>query len=323
MYNDFDDYSSADDNWDVVEKCHMVFQGQDKIDPEKPIVISTWQSIYKMRKPYFQNFSAVLGDECHLFKANSLTKIMEKLEDCPFRVGTTGTLDGTKTHQLVLEGLFGEVRKVTTTKNLMDDNQLSSLKIKCLALKYDEETCKSIKGMKYKDEMDWIAQNDKRNKYIKNLCKGLKGNTLVLFNMVEKHGKPLYDLISDELGSERPVYFVHGSVDSAIREKIRTDTESHDNAIIVASYGTFSTGINIRNLHNIIFASPSKSKIRNLQSIGRVLRRSDTKDSAVLYDIVDDLHHKKHKNFALIHFLERVKIYNDEKFNYKVYEIDF
>lgn len=321
MFSDFEDYSSSEKSWNAIDKCHMVFQGQDKIHPDKPIVISTWQSIYKMKKPYFKNFNAVIGDESHLFRANSLTSIMEKLEDCPYRIGTTGTLDGTKTHQLVLEGLFGEVHRVTSTKKLMDENTLTDLMIKCIVMNYDDETSKELKGLKYKEEIDWIVGNQKRNKYIKNLVKGLKGNTLVLFNMVEKHGKPLYEMINDTLKDERPVYFIHGSVDSAYREQIRKDTESHDDAIIIASYGTFSTGINIKNLHNIVFASPSKSKIRNLQSIGRVLRKSKSKERAVLYDIVDDLHYKSHKNFALKHFLERVKIYNDEKFNYKVFEI--
>lgn len=321
MFSDFDDYSSEDIHWNADEKCHIVFQGQDKIDYEKPIVISTWQSIYKMQKPYFKNYGAVIGDECHLFKANSLMKIMEKLEECPYRVGTTGTLDGTKTHQLVLEGLFGEVHRVTTTKKLMDDNKLTELKINCLVLKHEEMIAKELKGMVYKDEINWIVSNEKRNTFIKNLVKGLKGNSLVLFNMVEKHGRPLYEMINDDVGDERPVFFIHGGVSSDYREQIRHETETHDDAIIVASYGTFSTGINIRNLHNIIFASPYKSKIKVLQSIGRVLRKSKTKVQAILYDIVDDLSHKKHKNFALKHFIERIKLYNDEKFNYKVFEI--
>ena len=107
-----------------------------------------------------------------------------------------------------------------------------------------------------------------RNNYIKNLCVGLQGNTLCLFQYVEKHGKVLEELIrlKDE---KRKVFFVYGGVNADEREEIRAITEKSDNAIIVASYGTFSTGINIRNLHNIVFSSPSKSRIRNLQSIGR------------------------------------------------------
>ena len=104
--------------------------------------------------------------------------------------------------------------------------------------------------------------------------------------------------------------------------EIRAIVEKENNAIIVASYGTFSTGINVRNLHNIIFASPSKSRIRNLQSIGRGLRLGDNKKKAVLFDIADDLRYKKHENFTLKHFRDRVRIYNEERFEYKLYNIE-
>lgn len=91
--------------------------------------------------------------------------------------------------------------------------------------------------------------------------------------------------------------------------------------IIVASMGCFSTGINIRNIHNVIFASPSKSQIRVLQSIGRGLRKSDDDRDTTLYDIADDLHWKSHKNYTLNHSGERIKIYSKEKFTFKIYEI--
>jgi superfamily II DNA or RNA helicase len=120
---------------------------------------------------------------------------------------------------------------------------------------------------------------------------------------------------------ERKVFFVDGDVETEIREEIRKIMETENDAIVVASFGTFSTGTNIRNLHNIIFASPSKSRVRNLQSIGRGLRQSDGKEMATLYDIADDLRHKKRMNFTLQHFVERVKIYNEEKFPFKIYNI--
>ena len=120
---------------------------------------------------------------------------------------------------------------------------------------------------------------------------------------------------------DRKVFFVHGGTDTGDREEIRQIMEKENDAIVVASYGTFSTGINIRNLHNIIFASPSKSRIRNLQSIGRGLRKSDGKDRATLYDIADDMRYKKHMNFTLKHFVERTKIYTDEQFPFKIYKI--
>jgi superfamily II DNA or RNA helicase len=114
---------------------------------------------------------------------------------------------------------------------------------------------------------------------------------------------------------------VHGGVDTENREKVREITEKENNAIIVASYGTFSTGVNIRNLHNVIFASPSKSRIRNLQSIGRVLRKGNNKTKATLYDIADDISYKSRKNYTLNHLIERIKVYNEENFNYDIVNI--
>lgn len=323
MISDFRDYAKKDPTFKVDKMCHAIYQGQKK-ETTKQIVISTWQSIYKMPKEWFKNFDVVIGDEVHLFKANSLKSIMEKLTDTPYRFGTTGTLDGTQTHKLVLEGLFGSVFKVTTTKNLMDKKQLADLNIQCLVLKYDEITTKINKTLKYQEELKFLIQNKKRNVFIRNLAISMKSNTLVLFQFVEQHGKILHEMISKkilELEPKRKVFFVAGETESSVREDIRKITEKEKNAIIVASAGVFSTGVNIRNLDNIIFASPTKSRIKTLQSIGRALRIGDNSDKATLYDIVDDMSHKNHKNFALKHFLERVKIYDSEKFKYKLHQI--
>jgi superfamily II DNA or RNA helicase len=163
--------------------------------------------------------------------------------------------------------------------------------------------------------------NEARNRFITNLALSLEGNTLVLYQYVDKHGKILHEQINKKADG-RKVFFVSGEVDGDAREDIRRIVETETDSIIVASFGTFSTGINIRNLHNIVFASPSKSRVRNLQSIGRGLRKSDTKDSAVLFDIADDLRYKKHDNYTLKHFAERIKIYSDEKFIFKIYKIE-
>ena len=121
--------------------------------------------------------------------------------------------------------------------------------------------------------------------------------------------------------TDKPVHFVYGGVDVDDREHIRTLVENENDSIIVASYGTFSTGINIRRLHNVIFASPSKSRVRNLQSIGRVLRKGKDKVKAMLYDIADDCTHQSRKNYTLNHLIERIKTYNEEQFNYEIISI--
>ena len=315
LASDFADYG-----FDANKHIHRIYSGQDK-QTDKPITISTWQSIYKLPKTYFQQFDVVIGDEAHLFKAKSLTSILTKLDTCKYRFGFTGTLDGAQTHKLVLEGLFGPVRRVTTTSELIEQKHLAEFKIKAIVLTYPDEIRQMIaRSADFQAEMDYIVRLQARNNFIRNLALSLNGNTLLLFQYVEKHGKVLYDMIAKEAG-DRKVFYVSGSVDGNERERIRKIVENETNAIIVASYGTFSTGINIRNLHNIIFGSPSKSRVRNLQSIGRGLRKSDTKDSATLFDIADDMSWKTRKNFTLLHFMERIKTYNEEKFSYKIYKV--
>jgi superfamily II DNA or RNA helicase len=301
--------------------AHKIYSGKDK-ETESPIIVSTWQSIYKLPKPWFKQFGAVFGDECHGFKSKSLTSIMNKCEEAEYRFGTTGTLDGTQTHELVLQGLFGRTYKVTTTKELQDNDTLAQLHIKRIILDYGEKERLDFGQRTYMDEIDYIVTNTKRNRFISNLALDMKGNTLVLYNYVEKHGKPLFNLIEDKAKEGRRVFFVSGGTDATDREAIRGIVEKQTDSIIVASLGTFSTGINIRNLHNIIFASPSKSQIRVLQSIGRGLRKSDNSADTKLYDIIDNISWKSRKNFALVHSEERLKIYEKEKFNCKTYKVE-
>ena len=320
MYKDFGDYSEYDENYNNEENCHRIYSGKEKNFKQR-VVITTWQSIYKLNTPWFEPYGMVIGDEAHNFKAKSLTSILTKCKEAEYRFGTTGTLDGTQTHKLVLEGYFGPAYYVTTTKTLMDSGDLSLLEIQIMLLKYSDDYCRLISKVKYQEEIDFIVSHDPRNKFIANLALDQDGNTLVLFNLVEKHGKPLYDLIKEKAHIRRKIFFVSGATDVDVRENVRTITESEKNAIIVASLGTFSTGINIKNLHNIIFASPSKSQIKVLQSIGRGLRKSDDGRTTKLFDIADDLHWKHAKNYTLTHAADRIKIYTKEKFNYKIYEI--
>jgi superfamily II DNA or RNA helicase len=316
MYTDFKSYG-----WNVEKNCHRLYSGYSN-QTTKKVLISTWQSLYKLPKEYFEQFGVVFGDEAHLFKSKSLTEIMTKLTDCKYRIGLTGTLDGAHTHKLVLEGLFGAVNKVTSTKKLMDKQQLSNLVVRCLILKHTEANSKMVASGKYQDEIDYLVTSKSRQTFIRNLALKLKGNTLVLFQLVEKHGKNLHEIIQEKAAEGRKIFYIFGGVETEEREKARAIVENENDAIIVASYGTFSTGINIKNLHNIIFASPSKSRIRNLQSIGRGLRLGDNKINATLYDISDDLTYKSKENFTLKHFQERINIYTEEEFEYEIHNID-
>ena len=308
MYKDFEEYG-----WMASKHCHKIYAGEEK-NSEADCIITTWQSVYKQPRKWFERFDVVIGDEAHQFKAKSLTTIMHKLHGCKYRIGFTGTLDGANVNQLVLEGVFGRCSQVIKTHNLMKQGHVSNLSVKVLVLKHQEQIFEG-----YQDEMNYLCEHETRNKFIRNLACDLKGNTLVLFNYVEKHGLPLYEMINSH--TDKSVHLVYGGVDVDDREEIRRLVENEDNSIIVASYGTFSTGINIKRLHNLVFASPSKSRVRNLQSIGRVLRQYRGKEIATLYDIADDITRDNGKNYTLLHLFERLKIYKEEKFNYEIIEV--
>ena len=308
MYKDFTEYG-----WMTSKHCHKIYSGEQK-NSEADCIITTWQSVYKQPRTWFAQFNVVIGDEAHLFKSKSLTTLMSKLHGCKYRIGFTGTLDGANVNQLVLEGVFGRCSQVTRTKQLMNQGYLAQLKVSIILLKHQEAIFEG-----YQDEIDYLIGHEQRNKFIRNLSCSLEGNTLILYNYVEKHGQPLYELINSY--TDIPVHFIHGGVDVDMREEVRRLTEEASHSIIIASYGTFSTGINIRNLHNVIFASPSKSRVRNLQSIGRVLRKGENKSQATLYDIADDISTDKGHNYTLRHLYERFKIYKEEKFQFEINEV--
>ena len=315
LYTDFKDYG-----FDVENNCHRIYSGKDK-NTDRRVLISTWQSIYRLQHQWFEQFGAVFGDECHGFKSKSLTLIMNKCKEAEYRFGTTGTLDGALTHELVLQGLFGKIYRVTSTRQLQDDDTLAKLMIQRIVLEYDDNIRKGFVKQTYQEEIQHIVNYQRRNKFIRNLTLDLKGNTLVLYNYVDKHGKPLYNLIKEKASECRKIFFVSGETATSDREGIRAIVEKQKDSIVVASLGTFSTGINIRNLHNIVFASPSKSQIRVLQSIGRGLRKTDDGKDTTLYDIVDDISWKSRKNYGILHGDERLRIYGREKFNHKTFKV--
>ena len=310
LSKDFQDYG-----WNT-NKIHKISAGEEKY-VSNPVVISTWQSIYKEPRKFFERFDVIIGDEAHLYKAKSLTSILTKCYGAKYKVGLTGTLDGMEAHQLVLEGLFGRVDRVTKTVELMKKGHLTPLKVRVVLLRHGW-----VPFDHYQQEMDYLCMHTRRSNFITNLALDLKGNTLVLFNYIEKHGEPLWEMINNKVSKDRKIFFIHGGVDAYEREEARSICEREKDAIILASYGTFSTGINIKNLHNVIFASPSKSRVRNLQSIGRVLRKGDNKAQATLYDIADDCSKDHQYNYTLRHLSERIKIYDEESFDYEITKVN-
>lgn len=318
LYSDIDDYFKNDDSWVTEEVVQKIAEGREKV-VTKSVVIATWQSIYNIRdRKWFEHFDSVFVDECHLAKAKSITSVVEKCINATVKVGLTGTLDGTLVNEMVLRGLFGPVHQVAKTSDLIDAGILTNLKIKTLILKHQGKFPK----LDYKTEIDYIVKHERRNKFIAKLAQQTKGNTLILFQFVEKHGKPLKELI-ETLVPEKQVHFVYGGVPGDEREQIRKLVESQSDAIILASYQTYSTGVNVKNLHNIIFASPSKGRVRIFQSIGRGLRLHETKDECTLYDIADDLRGtRKAPNHTLKHMMIRLESYYSEGFDVKCIDID-
>lgn len=328
MYNDFEDYAT-NDSWKASDNVHKIFAGQSKSFPEQ-IVVSTWQSIFTQKPEYFEDFVAVFGDEAHMYEAKSVKGIMENLVNASYRIGTSGTLEDTKVHKLVLESLFGPVKEIIKVWQQIEQGIACPLIIRSMVLKYTPESLKGLKpkdkkkGISYQDEDKFICNHQKRLKFIASLALTRKNNTMILFDKVEKHGKPLFDLISKYAEKyNKEVFFIWRKTPNKERTRIKRYAERNNNVIIIASYKIFSTGTNIKNIHHLILAASTKSKIRLLQSIGRGVRLCKGKLLLVVYDIVDDFRKTKRskQNYGIKHFLERVKIYTKEKYPYKIEKV--
>jgi len=289
------------------------------------VIITTWQSLNngktKMPKGWYNQFGVVFGDEAHGAKATSLIQILSSMTECRYRFGTTGTLDGEPLNETTIEGLFGAKYQSITTRELIDQGFASKFQVKCLVLRYSDADCKLVRKMEYPDEVKFLINHPKRNKFIKNLTLSLKGNKLVFFRQRD-HGDIIYQLIMDGK-KKKNVFYIDGTISGEVREQIRHAIEDEEDATLIASLGTTSTGTNIKRLHHMISAWLGKGKIKVLQSIGRMLRLHAEKqaEGAILYDIVDDLSIKDHKNYALKHFAQRCEIYDSEEFEYKIYNI--
>lgn len=217
LRKDFIDYSEFN-QFDVGKNVHTIYAGMSKHE-QVPITISTWQSIYEMPKQWFKQFKAVIGDECHLYKAKSLKTIMENLSNATFRIGTTGSLDNSETNKLVLKGLFGPIKQVVQTSEMIESGQATPMKIKILVMHYTEAD-KAVLKADYRQQTEWFATNEKRNKFIRKLVASQEGNKLVLFNLVDKHGIPLYKAFKKEY-PDKDIFYISGKTPVAEREEIR------------------------------------------------------------------------------------------------------
>lgn len=309
MFEDFRDY-----NYDVDENVYKIYSGKNGFT-QKPVVITTYQSLKNIKPKLLKKFGAVLVDECHGATNNTLKKFLVGMRNCEYKLGFTGTLKTEESEINLLKGLFGNVHEIITSKELIEKGYSPKLTIEAKILKHKKRNFDS-----YQDEINHICENERRNEYIRDLCSSLNGNTIILFNLIDSHGKKIYEAIKD---LNKEIYFIYGGTDVEDRENIRKIMEKKNNVIICASLGVYSTGVNIKNLHNIILASSTKSKVLNLQSIGRALRKHISKNSVCIYDLVDDYSGgRKKKNYTFRHFEERKKYYKDENFVCNISTID-
>lgn len=331
MYTDFQDYSTAN-LWDVESRVQRLYDGYtDEIQPGTKLLVSTWQSLFRMPDTFFHKFDFLIGDEAHTFSATQVGNVAGRAINAEYRLACTGTTHEEDVNNLKVEGYFGPISKLTTTKKLMDDGHIAKLSIKSLVLKYPPLTQLTVDSMyppmatgaqKFAVELDFLINCAPRNKFLRNLALSVEGNTLLMFHY-ERHGLIIYDLIKSKLvDSERKLFFVNGKTETEVREEVRKITDGEKNAIIVGSF-VFSTGITIRNLHNVIFGTPTKAKIRTLQTIGRSLGLGDDKTTATLYDIADDFRvtPQDEPNYTLNHYMARMALYHAEQFEISHYSI--
>ena len=384
LLSDFKDYVS--DDHDVDKYVATLYGGQDK-ETTKPVIISTWQTCSNMPGEWFKKFKFYIVDEAHGSSAKELSAIIDHLNNCPYRIGMTGTLNGSNIHEIEMHARFGEIFKMVTTRELIDRGLVTDIDIKCVRLLHDKQEIDRFHGFcknDYQREIDYLLNSAERNDYIINLALGLDTTTLMLFNRIEGHGMKLLDMIQEKsVEYKKKVFYIAGSVKTKQREQIRKqldgelpdfhivkfadgrtatfdgefvtyeqllayrgktlDIESFDPShifvqpgsesfvvsdietvkgcyILLASYGTLAVGVNIRNLHNLIFCHPFKGRILNLQSIGRILRKSNSKNIVYLYDLCDDYRKGKKVNHTYKHATARLEIYEGEEFNYELIE---
>lgn len=315
LRKDFVDYNNGIDDFNLWE----IRDGGEKRN-DADIVISTWQAIQNQPATWYKPFKALIGDEVHTFKAMSLKRIAERC-DAPYRLGFTGTLDGEETNELVLQGLFGFKHQVTTYRELRDAGYIADPRINCLILKHPDQVRKESAKATYQDESKIIATSEARRIFLENMISKLKGNVLCLYKDIDNHLIPSHESMVTRFGKDR-VFKIHGSIKTDAREVIRELFDNSTNAILNASYGTCQQGISIINVDHIVYMFPTKSRIRLLQSMGRGLRRSETKTKCDIWDVADDLSWKTWKNHTLRHMKDRVAEYNNEEFDYRLFTRD-
>jgi superfamily II DNA or RNA helicase len=312
MHTDFCEYES---DGLVCDQCYEMLAGVSKTT-SKRVIIATWSMLLRSDPEWFQPFDALIVDEAHQADSLALGKIISQQPHVKYRFGFTGTLDGSRSHEMQCRAWFGGLIRSSSTRELIDRGILSPLTVRCISLNYSDAERKIVQKLDYQNEIRYLVTHQQRNDWLIHLALSQKKNTLLLFNLVEDHGLKLFER-AQSLASEynKQVYLIVGDIGVDQRESIRQTMETHDNVVLFASFGTMSVGVNIKNLHNLILAHPFKAKIRTLQSIGRTLRKLTSDKHSTIIDIIDNLCIAKHQNIVYKHGLQRMKLYDSECFD--------
>jgi superfamily II DNA or RNA helicase len=320
MVGDFSDYG-----FDSEANCAEIYGGSKdqilKLKTNKKIIVSTWQSLYNLNPNEFLKIGMVVGDEVHEFGAEKSKSVILNCINVQYRLGTTATLRTDPCSSWTVQGMFDIPSKYIDTMTLVDKGFIAPFTVNVMNLIYDDETCSDAKGLTYIEEMDFIDLQEEKIDFIIKLVEKIvekNENVLVLFKRI-KYGNRLLEKIKEVTGIEP--YYVDGSVSMSDREEVRGAMEKNNSLVAVCSFGTFSRGINIKNLSNVILTNTTKAEIKILQSIGRVLRLHENKKKAKIWDIVDNLKTKKAINYAMKHFFERKEIYDKNGFEVKFFDV--
>ena len=325
---DFEEYNKGK----VQLKIQQIYAGS-KIRPSSNIVIGTYQSLTKKKADYFEQFDVVMVDEVHRAKAKSIQSIMDKCWHCDYRFGLSGTIpkEGT-VNRLSLMSAMGPLIIKVKANRLQKEGYIAKCKVLQLVLDYATDkqklafaelsTNKVDKQKLFSLEQNFINENERRLNFVCGTISKSKHNSLVLFHKIE-YGEKIYQKLKET--TDKTIYYVDGSIKSDLREEFKRRMEKDENVIIVASFGTFSTGISIRNIHNIYFTESFKSEVIIKQSIGRGLRNHKTKDVVKIYDFVDDFRWKDENhnwmNYIYRHGKSRRNTYKEENFPYEIQKI--
>lgn len=313
-----EDFKKFCPDFDIESHIHQIYQGQEK-DSDKQVYISTWQSLNGQKRKYFLKFGAVVGDEVHELSASVAKHIIECCINAKYKIGLTGTVKDVEMNLLTLEGLTGKLLKVTTTKKMIEQKRSSNLTIKCVMLKHSEFTRKANKSLTYHEEQSFIMNDANRNKIITSLAKNIKNENILILTQYIDHTRILQKLLEN---SGKKVFVITGETEKDLIIEKKMETELSNDIVIIATYGKFQRGISIKNLQHLIFATGSKSFIRVWQSIGRILRLDGRTDTCTLWDLIDDFSYGGEKNYLLKHFIERIKIYKSEGFDFILKKIN-